>query len=157
MTFTYTPSATPSDTTLVRYHIQDTDSTAAIFSDEEIEMVLATEGSVGKAVISLINATIAKLSREPDMTADWLTISWRRSSDAWMKLLSEKKVHFGVGGWSVSTTTVQPYRSDSLQGYHKDSTETYEPEYHDDRETDYREDGGIDGTYPHSFNVAHKD
>jgi hypothetical protein len=131
MTFTYGPSATPTDTTLVRYHISDTVEASAIFSDEEIAMVLAIEGSVGKAVVSLIKATIGKLSREPDMTADWLTISWRRSSDAWLKLLAEKQKEFGVGVFTISTTTVNPFRSDSLQGY---------PDFEDDAESDYHID-----------------
>jgi hypothetical protein len=147
MTFTYSPSATPSDTTLIRYHIQDTVEAAAIFDDETIGMVLATEGSVGKAVVSLIKAIIAKLSHEPDMTADWLTISWRRSSDAWLKLLAEKQKEFGVGVFTISTTTVHTFRQDSLQGYPAASTETYEPDYHDSRGTDYRDlddDGAVD-------------
>jgi hypothetical protein len=139
MTFTYTPSTTPTDTTLVRYHIQDTVEAAAIFDDETIGMVLATEGSLGKSVVSLIKAIIAKLSHEPDMTADWLTISWRRSSDAWMNLLDQKKQEFGVGVFTISTTAVKPFRTDSLQGYPADSTETYEPDYHDSRGTDYRD------------------
>jgi hypothetical protein len=91
-------------------------------------------------VVSLINAIIGRLSREPDMTADWLTISWRRSSDAWMKLLDQKKQEFGVGVFTISTTAVNPFRIDSLQGYPADSTETYEADYHDSRGTDYRED-----------------
>jgi hypothetical protein len=140
MTFTYTPATSPTATTLVRYHVSDTVEASAIFTDEEIEMVLAVEGSVGKAVVSLINAIIGRLSREPDMTADWLTISWRRSSDAWMKLLDQKKQEFGVGVFTISTTAVNPFRIDSLQGYPADSTETYEADYHDSRGTDYRED-----------------
>jgi hypothetical protein len=140
MTFTYTPATSPTATTLVRYHVSDTVEASAIFTDEEIEMVLAVEGSVGKAVVSLINAIIGRLSREPDMTVDWLTISWRRSSDAWMKLLDQKKQEFGVGVFTISTTAVNPFRIDSLQGYPADSTETYEADYHDSRGTDYRED-----------------
>jgi hypothetical protein len=152
MTFTYTPSTTPDDVTKIRFHIQDTESAYAIYSDEEIEMVLAMEGSIGKAVVSLIQGIIQKLSLEPDMTADWLTISWRRSSDAWMKILDNKKKEFGVGMFTVTTTAVDMYRKDSLQGYPPDSTETYEPNYHDGRMTDYRDDEG-DGNYPLPYNI----
>jgi hypothetical protein len=152
MTFTYTPSATPTDTTLVRYHIGDTVEAAAIFDDETIGMVLAVEGSVGKAVVSLIKATIAKLSHEPDMTADWLTISWRRSSADWLKLLAEKQKEFGVGVFTISTSTVKPYRSDSLQGYPAESTETYEPDYHDSRTTDYTD---VDEENNPPFNIEY--
>lgn len=152
MTFTYAPSPTPTDTTLIRYHISDTVEASAIFDDETIGMVLATEGGVGKAVVSLINATIGKLAREPDMTADWLTISWRRSAESWKALLQEKKLLFGVGMFTVSTTTVNPFRTDSLQGYPPDSAETYEPNYHDGRGTDYR-DVERDDNYPLPYNV----
>lgn len=142
MTFTYTPSATPTDLTLIRFHIQDTVEAYAIFSDEEIEMILAVQGSIGKTVVSLIQGIIQKLSFEPDMTADWLTISWRRSSDAWKLMLDEKKKEFGVGMFTVTTTAVDMFRKDSLQGYPPDSTETYDPNYHDGRRTDYRDDEG---------------
>jgi hypothetical protein len=137
MTFTYEPSTTPSDLLVVRYHIADTEEDYAMFSDEEIQMVLALEGgSVNKAVINLINGTIARLAQEPDMTADWLTISWRRSADAWKSLLAEKKKAFGLG-FSLSTTQVDPYRKDSLQGP-VDGQTTYTPDYADKRTTDYQ-------------------
>jgi hypothetical protein len=139
MTFTYTPSTSPDNITLIRYHISDTVEAYAIFTDDEITMVLAVEGTIPKAVVSLINAIIQRLSLEPDMTADWLTISWRRSSDAWLKMLDEKKTQLGVGVWHVSTTTMIPFRQDSLQGFLAGSTETYEPDYHDGRGTDYRD------------------
>ena len=45
MTFTYTPSATPTDVTLVRYYTRDTESTSAMWSDEEINMIIGQKGS----------------------------------------------------------------------------------------------------------------
>lgn len=143
MTFTYAPSASPSDKDKVRYHISDTDEDSAIFSDEEIAMVLAMESNnIGKTVISLINSIVAKLSHEPDMTADWLTISWRRSSDAWRALLAEKRKAFGLG-FTMSTTQVDAYRKDSLQRP-ADGQTTYTPDYSDDRGTDYSRRTGRD-------------
>lgn len=114
MAFTYTPGTTPSDLTKIRYYIQDTDSAAAIYSDEEINMVLAMEGTVGKAVISLIRRIVAKISNEPDMKADWLQIDYRRSADYWWKLLADAKVELGLG-WQVSSGGQHAYRPDSLQ------------------------------------------
>jgi hypothetical protein len=151
MTFTYTLSTSPTDLTKIRFHIQDTVEAYAIYPDEEIEMVLAMQGSVGKAVVSLIQGIIQKLSFEPDMTADWLTISWRRSADAWKAILDDKKKEFGVGMFTVTTTAVHQFRQDSLQGYPATSTETYEPDYHDSRGTDYRDDE--DDNYPLPYNV----
>ena len=119
MAFTYN-IATPDDIARVRYHIQDTDEASAIFSDEEISFVISEEGSYQAAVISLVNSIIAKLSHEPDMTADWLTVSWRRSSDAWMKVLGEKRRAFGLG-LNIVARGRNVYRGDTLQ----DETPTY--------------------------------
>lgn len=113
MTFSF-DLVTPTDVTRVRRHISDTDETTAIFSDEEIQFNLDEEGTVNKAVIALIKQIIAKLSNEPDMKADWLQIDWRRSSDAWFKLLEDKKQEFGLG-WHVVSGGQHSYRPDSLQ------------------------------------------
>lgn len=120
MTFTYTPSA-PTDLTRVRFHIQDTLEATAIFSDEEINFVLSEEDDVvGKAVISCINAIIAKLAGEPDMQADWLKIDWRRSAESWRALLAEKKAKFGYS----------PRGSSGGQyGWRPDTLQTQEPDY----------------------------
>ena len=113
MTFSF-DLVTPTDVTRVRRHISDTDETTAIFSDEEIQFNLDEEGTVNKAVIALIKQIIAKLSNEPDMQADWLRVDWRRSSDAWFKLLEDKKQEFGLG-WHVVSGGQHSYRPDSLQ------------------------------------------
>lgn len=112
MTFTYTP-ASPDDTTRVRYHIGDTVEASAIFTDEEIDFVISEEGSYQKAVVSLIQAVIAKIGHEPDFTADWLQVDWRRSVDAWRDLLAEKRSKFGIA--ARSARSVATYRSDSNQ------------------------------------------
>lgn len=96
MTFTY-DLVTPTDRERVRYHTGDVDGTAAIFSDEEIVFVLGEEGTWQKAVLSCINSALARLAHEPDMTADWLRIDWRRSAENWKALLAEKKTLFGLG------------------------------------------------------------
>lgn len=112
MTFTY-DLVTPTDVTRVRRHISDTEETTAIYSDEEITFFLAEEGSVAATVIACIKQVIAKLSNEPDMQADWLKIDWRRSSEAWFKLLAEKKTEFGLG-WQSESGGQHSYRPDTL-------------------------------------------
>lgn len=113
MTFSY-DLVTPTDVTRVRRHISDTDETTAIFSDEEIQFNLDEEGTVNKAVIALIKQIIAKLSNEPDMKADWLQIDWRRSSEAWFKMLSDKKREFGLGA-VIDSGGRHSFRPDTLQ------------------------------------------
>lgn len=112
MSFSYDVS-NPNDTTRVRYHLQDTDADTAIFSDEEIAFVLSEEGSVGRAVVSLITAIMAKLSHEPDMQADWLRVSWRSNVATWARLLADKRREFGIGSGAVLTVAGrQVYRGD---------------------------------------------
>ena len=113
MTFTYTPSA-PNDITRVRYHVGDTEEAAAIFTDEEITFAIDEEGTWQKAVIASIRSVIARIAGEPDMTADWLRVDWRRSSDNWLMLLNEKKSQFGLGAKGNSGGR-HAYRPDSLQ------------------------------------------
>jgi hypothetical protein len=114
MAFTYTPSATPDDVTIIRYHIGDTTEATAIYSDAEINMVLSIEGAVNLAVISLIKGIIARIAMEPDMTADWLRVEWRRSTDNWKTLLAEKRREFGLGA-VASSSGQHAYRADSFQ------------------------------------------
>lgn len=112
MTFTYTP-ASPDDVTRVRYHLQDTTEASAIFTDEEISFVISEEGSWQAAVVSLIQSLIARLAHEPDGSADWLSINWRRSADSWRALLNEKRREFGLSRRTGSSKAT--YRSDSGQ------------------------------------------
>jgi len=113
MTFTYSPSATPSDTTLIRYHIRDTVEASAIFTDEEIAMVLADQSTVKAAVISLLRGKIAELSSEPDFKADWLQVDSSRAVAGLEKLLNEKLNEFGIS--RVTSGVVNRYRNDSAQ------------------------------------------
>jgi hypothetical protein len=113
MTFTYNLAA-PDDVTRVRYHIGDTVEATAIFSDEEITFAIDEEGTWQKAVIASIRSVMARIAGEPDMTADWLKVDWRRSSDNWQMLLTEKKNQFGLGA-TASSGGRHAYRPDSLQ------------------------------------------
>jgi hypothetical protein len=114
MTWTYTPSSSPDDVTKVRYYLGDTVEDAAMFTDEEITMAVALEGGVPAAVISLIRSAMARLAHEPDMTADWLRIDWRRSAENWAALLKQRKAEFGLGARAVSGYQ-HAYRADSYQ------------------------------------------
>jgi len=113
MTFTYTPSTTPTDLTKVRYTIQDTDSTVAMYTDEEINMVLAIEGTVGAASVSLLKRKITELSNNPNMQADWLRVDWSTTLAALKVALAEVKTEFGLG-WQSSSGGQHSYRPDTL-------------------------------------------
>lgn len=113
MAFTYTPSTTPTDLTKVRYYIADTDSTTAMFQDDEINMALAMEGSVGAACVSLLKRKITELSNNPNMQADWLRVDWSTTLEALKTALAEVKTQFGLG-WQSSSGGQHSYRPDTL-------------------------------------------
>jgi len=73
VTFTYTPSSTPSDLTRVRFHTGQTVEAESFLTDEDISMILAEEGTWQKAVIASIKFIMARLS-QPNFKADWLQV-----------------------------------------------------------------------------------
>ncbi len=114
MTFTYTPSATPTDLALIRFYTRDVDSSAAMWSDEEIAMMLAQKGSVGATCVTLLNNKITELSNNPNMQADWLRVDWSTTLEALKIALATVKTEFGLG-WQSSSGGQHSYRPDSLQ------------------------------------------
>lgn len=113
MTFTY-DMTTPTNRERVRFHLGDTESATAMFTDEEITFVIAEAGTWQAAVVACIRSAIARLAQEPDMQADWLRVDWRRSAENWRALLAEKKQEFGLGARATSSTQ-HAYRADSYQ------------------------------------------
>ncbi len=112
MTFTY-DLVTVTDITRLRFHTGDTLEEAAMWSDEELQFVLNEEGTVGKAVVALIMSALLRLAHEPDMTADWLRVDWRRAADNWKALLAEKRREFGLGA-TVSSGGQHVWRPDYM-------------------------------------------
>ena len=113
MTFTYDGDPSATDVEFVRFYLQDTVSTAAIFTDEEISFEISEAGSKKAACVSLIDVILAKLNHEPDGRADWLQVDWRRSSENWMKLKDQLERRFG-GGNKRTASARHVYRADSL-------------------------------------------
>ena len=132
MAFTYS-LADLGDTTdsghalaVVRRRLGDTKEKSRIFEDEEIAYQLArnavsgdVEGTVGRALVSLIHDIQAYIQREPDMSADWLSINWRRSSEYWRVLETDIRREYGIEP-SMSSDGFQVGRDDLTEGedYH---------------------------------------
>lgn len=125
MTFTYTPSATPSDTTRIRFALGDVDSTAAKFSDEEIAMQIAEQSTWQRAVIALLQGLIAKMSI-PNFTADWLQVDATTARKDLMWLLQQKRNEYGISALSVETDYA--YRPDSRQNQAPDFDDVQDSE-----------------------------
>lgn len=97
MTFTYDLTGGFTDLTRVRFDIGDTDADAAIFSDEEINAIVTDTGSWQQAVIKCLKHIIAKLSAQPEMTADWLKVSVKDAVASYRRMLADKEAEYGDG------------------------------------------------------------
>lgn len=64
MTFTYAGDPAASDLAELRFTIQDTDANDAQFSDEELDFLLTTYGSVLGAAIAACQTLVAKYARQ---------------------------------------------------------------------------------------------
>lgn len=117
MTFSYDLTGGFTDLTRVRFDLGDTDEEAAIFSDEEINAVVLDAGSWQQAVIKCLKHIIAKLSAQPDMTADWLKVSVKEALASYRRLLADKEDEYGTGDDDTDTGivagAVYVYRADS--------------------------------------------
>lgn len=112
MTFTYSPSATPTDLTRVRFHTGQTVEAESLASDEEIAMAIAEEGSWQTAVISVIKKIIAELSK-PNFKADWLQVDHKVAREGYVDLLAIKRAELGIP--AVTGRGQSVYRPDSDQ------------------------------------------
>lgn len=119
MTFTWLGTLA-TDLDKVRFHLGDTSSDGYWLPDETITALVASEGSVGGAVIAGLKYILTQLSR-PDFRADWLQVSNAEARKGYEMLLSEKRREFGAA--AISATVTHVYRADSLA--------TAEPDYSD--------------------------
>lgn len=118
MVFTYTPSDTPTDLTRVRFWTRDTVSATALWTDDEISMMIAEEGDYKGAVIALLEQALVMIGREPDKTVDWLRVAWGSSAKTLEGRLESLKSKWGKG-YAIRTgfvTRVDGYSNDIDSG-----------------------------------------
>lgn len=115
MTFTYTPSDTPSDTTRVRFRLEDTQS-PGLLSDEEISMAIAEAGTWQTALTPCCNLIMAKLAKESGVTMDWLKIDRAQALKFYGALKTDLEREFGAGVRGVTASAVSVTRSDYDNG-----------------------------------------
>lgn len=121
MTFTYDLSNGFSDLERVRFHIGDTVSSAARFSDEEINAITTEFGSWQAAVIACLEFIVTKLS-EPNFRADWLQVDLDTGRKSYEALLERKRLELSQAD--------APYGGKHV--FRKDSYLTEEPTYDTD-------------------------
>jgi len=115
MTFSYDASL-GDDESLVRFHIGDTHEEGAYLADETVTALIASEGSVGGAVIAAIKYIITQLS-SPDFKKDWLSVNHKDARDGYQKLLVDKAQEFGIklSNVTAKSSISLPSRKDSYQ------------------------------------------
>lgn len=114
MTFTFDP-ALADDTSLVRFHIGDTNTAGYYLEDETIDYFVDNY-SVEVAVIKCLQYIITQLST-PNFSKDWLTVSNDQARAGYEKILKSKAIELGVNltGAVASASISLPYRADSYQ------------------------------------------
>ncbi len=107
----------------VRFHIGDTDTNGAYLADETIDALIASEGSIGAAVLACIKYIITQLS-SPSFKLDWLSVTNQEARKGFESMLKVKAQEFGIAlsGLSATASISLPYREDS--GQYSTSTRT---------------------------------
>lgn len=111
MTFTYNTNPFD-DIARIRFAIGDTDSEAAIFSDEVLNGLI-TENSDDwqRAAIAATENIITQLL-VPGFTADWLKVDSSKAVQGYERLLERLKAKYADAGDSISVSASLPTRID---------------------------------------------
>lgn len=116
MTFTFDPATDGwTDLNHVRWEIGDINADRIIFSDEIIDAVVSDQGTWQTAVISCLLTIIMQISSNPDMTADWLHVSYKTALDSYQRMLTIKARELGVPVGQITATALYIWRPDSDQ------------------------------------------
>lgn len=101
-TYSNDPSASPKDA--VRFLIHDTES-PWLFSDEEIQYMLSTEGSVYSAAAELAVVQSTKYTDRADKTVGPLSIRYGDLANRWLALAKSLRSRGGAQGGVFAVMT----------------------------------------------------
>lgn len=115
MTYTYDISL-ETDLAKVRFNIGDTSEPGNYLEDETITALIASEGSVGGAVVASIKYILTQLS-VPNFKQDWLSVDYEKARMGFESLGKKKAQEFGISwtGATAGSSISLPYRADSDQ------------------------------------------
>ena len=130
MTFTY-DLAHASDRERVRYAIRDTDSTAAMFTDEEIAFRLTECGDWQHAAVDMLQAKILEVSNTPDFSTGNLHVSQASNLASLRASLVSLRNTYNIP--AITATANFLYRPDNTGA---DSAPLYEPPFNDQDDDD---------------------
>lgn len=125
MAATYSTSlATDKDT--VRLLIGDTNTTSAMFQDEEINAVLAIQTNVMLAAALMADSAAGKYSRSVSFSVEGLSIQNSQKAEGYRKLAESLRAQAasgnGIGGVGINTIGGTPF----VGGISKDEMHTQE-------------------------------
>lgn len=118
MTFTWDITSGFTDLGRVRFYLSDTIEAAPMFSDEEINALIAEAGGWQGAVILALRFLIAQLISTPDFQADWLKVDVNKAVVQYKALLAEYAALWSTvidedDGSMVGSESLPVWRSDS--------------------------------------------
>jgi hypothetical protein len=111
MTFTYAGTLT-TDLDKVRFYIQDTTSSSGPkpdgvnFTDAELNGLLTTEGSVGRAVAACFETLAAVWRTRYNFTSDGQNFQRAAVADGFQALADQWRTKYGSGASTVTTSAV---------------------------------------------------
>lgn len=123
MTFTYSSTSIATDLAKVRLEIEDTDSTDALFTDEEINWFLADEGSVLAAAARASEVAARKFARDFDWTADGDSVSRAGRAQHYATLAITLRSRAAGGITSRSTVNRDGWQPLGAERSHTDRSE----------------------------------
>jgi hypothetical protein len=87
MSFSYTAQIATSDRDAVRFELGDTDPNDPLLFDQEIDALLASEGSVIRAAVAGCQAILARLARRTQASVDGVSVARQQQREGYEALL----------------------------------------------------------------------
>lgn len=116
MTWTFAPQTDGwTDVNRVRWEVGDVNSDRQIFQNEIIQAVVSDVGSWQVASIQCIESIIMQITSNPDLTADWLHVSYKTALDSYQRMLTLKARDLGVPVGQITATALYIWRPDSME------------------------------------------
>ena len=109
MTYTYSGTAVTTDLAKVRLEIGDVDSTAVLFTDEEIQVFIDREGAVLPAAAAACDALSRAYARAYDFSEDGQSFSRSQMSKQYAQLALTLRRRAASGVETLPTTRVDGY------------------------------------------------
>lgn len=106
MTWSYGNDPSASDRDWVRFRVQDTDETAELVSDEEIDAELAV-GTKEAAAVTIAEAIARRFAKKADLVEGDTSIRYSERAKRWASIA--KDLEGGLSGVTTPATTTNAF------------------------------------------------